>query len=202
MKNEEIHEPSQTKKFPVRCIECGQKEVRPATVRKRITKNHDGRLYELDINGLTVTQCSACGSVFFTQATDEQINAALREHLSLLAPAQIKTSIESLDLSQKHAALQLGVAPETLSRWISGAMIQSRALDNLLRGFFACPAFRELLQDNGHTGEIVVRGATQQSDTGALRWRLARFPNLERHGDRDRGAAIGTIIKQRRRIFA
>jgi transcriptional regulator with XRE-family HTH domain len=34
-------------------------------------------------------------------------------------------------------AERLGVAEETISRWETGALIQSRAMDNLLRVYFA-----------------------------------------------------------------
>jgi len=40
---------------------------------------------------------------------------------------------------------RVGVAPETMCRWLSGAMIQSRAMDNLMRVFFALPEARAAL---------------------------------------------------------
>src|SRR5262249_5932204 len=53
-------------------------------------------------------------------------------------------------------AERLGVAPETISRWVNGALIQSRAMDNLLRLFFALPEVRD-----------VLRGASQDPQLGA-----------------------------------
>jgi putative zinc finger/helix-turn-helix YgiT family protein len=139
--------------YPIRCIECGKKEVRPAVVRRQIKKNHDGRLYDLTIVDLPVTRCDACGEIFFTEESDEGIAAALRTHLALLTPEQIRANLESLAINQKEAAERIGVAAETISRWLSGAMIQSRAMDNLLRAFFACPEVREELNRAGkHRG--------------------------------------------------
>ena len=134
-----------TRRYPIRCIDCGAKEVRPVTIRKEVAKNHDGRNYNLVIDELPVTQCQSCNSVFFTDQTDSRIDAALRTHLRLLTPEQIRANLAALSLSQKEAAEKLGIAPETLSRWLNGAMIQSRAMDNLLRMFFACPEAREKL---------------------------------------------------------
>jgi len=48
-------------------------------------------------------------------------------------------------MTQKEAAERLGIAEATLSRWLTDTQIQSRALDNLLRVFFAFPVVREAL---------------------------------------------------------
>jgi transcriptional regulator with XRE-family HTH domain len=81
-----------------------------------------------------------------TDAVDEKINEALRAHLRLLTPGQIRKGLETLGLQQQELAEQLGVAKETISRWLNGALIQSRAMDNLLRVFFALPAVRSVLR--------------------------------------------------------
>ena len=96
--------------------------------------------------------------MFYTTDSDDRINAALREHLALLSPEQIRSNLQSLGMTQKEAAERLGVAPETMSRWLSGAMIQSRAMDNLMRSFFACAEVRENLSGSGTNrrfGEVV-----------------------------------------------
>jgi len=41
-----------------------------------------------------------------------------------------------------EAAERLGIAEETLSRWINGLQIQTRAMDNWLRAFFGFPVVR------------------------------------------------------------
>ena len=56
---------------------------------------------------------------------------------------------EKLGLTQKQFANLLGVGEATISRWESGAMIQSRAMDNFLRVFFAVPQARDAL-DRSH----------------------------------------------------
>jgi hypothetical protein len=125
-------------------------KARPAVVARDIQKNHDGRVYDLHIADLPAVQCSACGEVYFSSESDERISAALREHLGLLTPEQLRTNLAALHLTQKEAADRIGVAPETMSRWLSGAMIQSRAMDNLLRGFFGCSELR------GHLSAAII----------------------------------------------
>jgi hypothetical protein len=134
------------KRYPIRCIECREREVRPAVVEERVQKNHDGRLYEFNILDLPITRCGNCGHIAYTEAADDRISEVLREHLHLLTPQQIRANLEALDLTQKEAARQLGIAPETLCRWISGAVIQSQAMDVFLRAFFACPDMRARLK--------------------------------------------------------
>jgi hypothetical protein len=79
-------------------------------------------------------------------AVDERIDDTLRAHLWLLTPAQMQRGIEKQGLKQQEVAAQLGVAPETISRWVNGTLIQSRAMDNLLRLFFALPVVRDALR--------------------------------------------------------
>jgi putative zinc finger/helix-turn-helix YgiT family protein len=116
---------------------------------------HDGIVYELHLPSVEVPRCQTCGETVITTAVDEQISDALRSRLHLLTPAQIRKGVEKLGLKQQELAERLGVAPETISRWVNGALIQSRAMDNLLRLFFALPEVRE-----------VLRGANQDPQLG------------------------------------
>jgi DNA-binding transcriptional regulator YiaG len=139
------HSEHPTRKYPIQCIECGQNEVRPAVIAHRINKNHDGRIYPLFIRKLPVTRCDACGEIYYTNDTDDKVSEALRQRLGLLTPEEIADHLKTLKMTQKAAASRLGVAAETLSRWIGGTMIQSRAMDNLLRAFFGYKEVREKL---------------------------------------------------------
>jgi putative zinc finger/helix-turn-helix YgiT family protein len=107
---------------------------------------HDGVVYELHLPSLEIPRCQTCGETYTTSAVDEQVSDALRSRLHLLTPAQIRKGIEKFGLKQQVVAERLGVAAETISRWVNGALIQSRAMDNLLRLFFALPEVREALQ--------------------------------------------------------
>jgi putative zinc finger/helix-turn-helix YgiT family protein len=107
-----------------------------ATIEHDAEIKHDGRMYVIHIPELQVIRCGTCGEVFFTAATDAQISQALREHLGLLSPQEIRERIARLGLMQKQLGERIGVAAETISRWLSGAYIQSRAMDKLMRLFF------------------------------------------------------------------
>jgi putative zinc finger/helix-turn-helix YgiT family protein len=131
--------------FPWRCPKCLQKTVSPALLAYRAKARHDGAIFEWDIPDLRIPQCAACGELVFSNHADVQISQSLRAHLRLLTPEQIEKTRRQLGLSQKDLSERLGSTEETLNRWEEGTLIQSRAMDNLLRVFFALPAVRSVL---------------------------------------------------------
>ena len=116
-----------------------------ATTRYDAEVRHDGRLHIFTIPRLELPVCQACGEKVFTEQVDAQVNNALRAHLKLLTPDQIRDGIKRVGLSQKNFAARLGIAAATLSRWLNETQIQSRAMDNLLRAFLAFPQLRTAL---------------------------------------------------------
>ena len=76
---------------------------------------------------LPVNRCDGMWrKVLSSAATDDHISHALREHLALLSPQQVPRRAQPpLGLQQKEFAEQIGVAAETISRWLSGTHIQS-----------------------------------------------------------------------------
>jgi putative zinc finger/helix-turn-helix YgiT family protein len=132
--------------FPWRCGECRAKEVFPKITDYTTTAKHDGRVYTVHIPDLAVPTCRKCGAQTFSVGDDDRILAALRAQLGLLTPAEIQERRGRLEMNQQELAELIGVAKETISRWETGAMIQSRAMDNLLRLFFESEEVRKLLQ--------------------------------------------------------
>lgn len=141
--------------FPWLCSDCFTHTVVPTVIDYVAKVKQDGVIHELHLPGIEVPRCQTCGGLTITTAIDELVNDALRSRLRLLTPAQIRKGIEKLGLRQQELAERLGVAAETISRWVNGALIQSRAMDNLLRLFFALPEVRE-----------VLRGANQDPQLG------------------------------------
>jgi putative zinc finger/helix-turn-helix YgiT family protein len=138
-------QPKKSKPFPWCCPHCGKKEVQPLATDYEVQVKHDGRLYNLLIEMFLIPTCRHCGERLFSVAEDERICDALRQKLNLLAPEQIRSRIRELGLSQKEVASQLNIAEETLSRWVTGTMIQSKAMDTLLRLYFDIPQVRSSL---------------------------------------------------------
>jgi DNA-binding transcriptional regulator YiaG len=106
---------------------------------------HDEDMYSFTIPELELPICRSCGEPVFTEDAGLQIGAALRSHLHLLTPEQMRTAIERVGMSQTEVAERLGIGEGALSSWLEERMIQSRAMDNLLRTFFAFPNVRTAL---------------------------------------------------------
>jgi putative zinc finger/helix-turn-helix YgiT family protein len=107
---------------------------------------HDGRRFHLEVPRIHIPKCRACGNLVFSHSVDDEVFRALRQQAWLLAPEQIKEARMALGLKSKELAERLGVAAETISRWERGGLIQSRAMDNLLRLYFGFPVVREALR--------------------------------------------------------
>ncbi len=156
--------PEQTKKaqrprvaerpFPWRCQQCGKQEVRLTKMGYDAEVRHDGRLHEFNIPKLELPVCKACGEKVFTEKVDAQFTDALRSHLNLLTPTQIREAIKRVGMSQKDLAKRLGIAEATLSRWLSETQIQSRSMDTLLRVFFGFPEVRAALCGGSQVAQL------------------------------------------------
>jgi putative zinc finger/helix-turn-helix YgiT family protein len=152
--------------FPWPCPHCFKLTVVPTVMDYRANVKHDGVVHELRLATLEVPRCRSCGETVITTAVDERINDALRARLRLLTPVQMRQGIARLGLKQQGLAERLGVAPETISRWINGALIQSRAMDNLLRVYFAVPEARAVLlgsKQNPKLGVLVANAPARRN---------------------------------------
>jgi putative zinc finger/helix-turn-helix YgiT family protein len=129
-------EPRQTRPFPWKCSQCRQREVYPIEEEYLTEIVHDGRSYTVRIPSLRLYRCRNCREAVLDDDADRAISRAFREQAGLLAPEEIRRQREALGLTQKELAARLGVAESTLSRWETGAQIQQRSLDNLLRLYF------------------------------------------------------------------
>ena len=160
--------------FPWPCSNCVTRTVVP-TVRDYTARvKQDGVVHELHLPSVEIPRCQTCGETVITTAIDEQINDALRAQLRLLSPAQIRKGVEKLGLKQQELAERLGVAAETISRWLNGALIQSRAMDNLLRLYFALPEVRAVLRGANQDPQLGTEVCPQLSGAESLSAAAAR----------------------------
>lgn len=106
---------------------------------------HDGSLHSFEIPELKIPTCENCKEQLFSKSVDDQITAALRQHLGILSPSEIREHLQRLGLAQRVVASHLGIAEATFSRWMTGTVVQSIALDRFLRLYFSSEQARSFL---------------------------------------------------------
>jgi transcriptional regulator with XRE-family HTH domain len=126
-----------SKPFPWTCPACGHRTVVNSECTYPVEGRHDNKSYSFTIVNLHAPKCMDCGEVVFDRETHEQISQAIRDQIGLLGPREILHGIQELGLNQKDLAEGIGVSEETLSRWVTGSIIQSCNNDKRLRRFFA-----------------------------------------------------------------
>jgi DNA-binding transcriptional regulator YiaG len=117
---------------------------------------HDGCLHTVEVPHLTVPRCQKCGELLFDNGAHDQVSQALRAQLHLLTPEQIRSNRSALGLSPQELSIRLGMPLETIGQLEDSLLIQSRALDNLLRVFFAVPQARSALGEAAHNPDFGV----------------------------------------------
>jgi putative zinc finger/helix-turn-helix YgiT family protein len=127
------------KQPPFKCPSCRKQAVYPVPEDYVTTIDHDGRSYAVTVPGLPVLICKDCGNRTLDYDANKKVSRALRVAAGLLQPEEIRSNREQLKLTQKTLAERLGIAEATLSRWETGAQIQQRAFDKLLRVYFNVP---------------------------------------------------------------
>src|SRR5262245_52322130 len=100
--------------YPRHCAQCGNDVVYSACISYDAAVKHDGKVHQFRIPSLVLDKCQSCGEEYFTNSTDEQISAALRQLLGLLQPAEIREQLAQLGITQRAFAEHLRVAPETV----------------------------------------------------------------------------------------
>lgn len=128
------------RKSPHLCFKCGKEEVRV---------EHFGDVLEfkgltLEVHGLARSHCKACGYVWTTDGQEHDNLALIRQAFAarrdeirtsegLLTGEQIEDVLELLSLTKADAARLFGGGPNAFSKYISGDVLQSFAMDRLVR---------------------------------------------------------------------
>ena len=158
--------------FPWPCSKCRQQTVEQIVSPYSADIAYDGRTYTVEVPQLHAPRCTNCGAMILDDQANDQITDALRRQLGLLAPEQIRKNRESLGLKQRDFAALLGVGESTISRWETGAQIQQRSLDRLMRICFAFPEARDALVDKDQLATLgtapITERAVAQPDEYAL----------------------------------
>lgn len=127
------------RKFCTKCSKCRERTVSLRAVAYTTRFDYDGRKHVVSIPDLVLPQCTKCGTISIDHEGNLLIDAAFRKQVGLLAPDAIRTQREALGLTQEQLAEKLRIAAATLSRWETGAQMQQRSLDLLMRLFFKNP---------------------------------------------------------------
>jgi HTH-type transcriptional regulator/antitoxin MqsA len=115
------------------CPLCSEGELEEKVVEERFTyKGHS-----LVVPDYHVLECDACGEAVVQRESARRAEKMLRDFGrvvdGLLTAADIKRIRRKLDLTQEQMAMVLGGGLKGFARYENGQVIQSRAMDNLLR---------------------------------------------------------------------
>lgn len=141
------------------CYQCGETFVRRVAPPHRRKLRYEGAAHDVLVTDMPEWHCAPCNLSVTDEEGDEPLQAALRRHVGLLTPQQIKAGIKDLGITQERFAERIRCAPESISRWLNGAVLQSRVYDCLMRIYFQFPAVRGALDQFSPTasfGETVV----------------------------------------------
>lgn len=136
------------------CDDCG----RPLTTERNAVRRYTvGGLPHVELHGVEVTGCPACGKEGLTIPRIGQLHRVLAEAFvrqqRKLAPVEIRFVRKHIGLSSADFAQRMGVARETVSRWETGSKPMSAVADRLLRLLMVthepteCYAVDDLLRD-------------------------------------------------------
>ncbi len=135
----------------MKCMECGGEMFRSTDPIQSEYKGED-----LTIIGVEHWVCDACGEMEFSSddldALDRAEGEAYRQVYGLMQPAEIRSLRKRLNLTQVQFESAMGVASPTVSRWETGAVVQTKVADNLMRMMAEYP---EVAMDMLERAEIV-----------------------------------------------
>lgn len=142
------------------CAECGS-EMRLTS--EPLTEKFRG--VDITVNGIKRWQCDHCGdNVMDVDVAEKFARAQIEEYahmMGTLSPSEIFDLRKSLGLKQKDFEKLLGVSSPTVSRWESGAVQQSKPVDNLMRLIRDVPeARRYMLEKAGSAYKPEEYGST------------------------------------------
>ena len=118
-----------------------------AVVPYSIRIDHDGKKYDVQIPDLSTPKCDNCGELSIDEQASDQIDKAFRLAANLLTPEEIRGGRLQAGFKQQQEFAQcFGIGVSTLSRWETGAQVQQRFHDGMLRAFFAVADMRMFLK--------------------------------------------------------
>jgi predicted nucleic-acid-binding Zn-ribbon protein len=144
---------------PKTCPNCGARTRLPQTIDYTTTVKLDRRVIDVHVPELHIEACTSCGEQYFGSIADREIDEALRRSAGLLTVTEIADGMQRVQpefdcFDQQTMAKLIGSAPETVSRWMNGHVVQSRLADTFLRVFFGVPEARRFLQRHSRRSSL------------------------------------------------
>ncbi len=139
-----------------RCPVCRRTSLARVRLPYETSVSHDGRppvtirIPDLEVIACTNPECrpeNPGDNIIHDDAATWRVTVETYRKLGLLTPEEIRAGRERLELTQQELQRLLGLGGNSLSRWESGHVYQSRSLDTLLRVVFRFPDVRQHLQE-------------------------------------------------------
>lgn len=140
------------------CPLCGDGKLHEKVVEESFSyKGH-----ALTVPDYHILECPACGEALVDKASSKQAEKMLRDFGrqidGLLMAADIKKIRQKLHLTQEQMATLLGGGLKGFARYENGQVVQSRAMDNLLRILDRFPDALDVLPGMLHTDKTSEAG--------------------------------------------
>lgn len=134
----------------------------------------------LDIPNYLVWECSECKERFVDRKTSKASGRLIRDFYrqvdGLLVASEIRRIRKfRLELSQDAASDLLGGGAKSFARYENSEVIQSVALDNLLRVLDAAPHMLKVIEDKNKPRHEIVHTATATYETSSLGKMVANY---------------------------
>lgn len=131
---------SDRKKSPHVCFKCGAGDV----LVEHFGDSVDFKGLTLEVHGLAQTRCRTCGYVWSTEGQEHDNLVRIRDAFvakrdevrgrdGLLTADQIDSVLHRLGLNRADASALFGGGPNAFQKYIAGDVLQSKAMDRLLR---------------------------------------------------------------------
>lgn len=128
------------------CNECGEGRLHPSTWEGDF-RHYDGTVH---VTGLQCHRCDVCDAdpVFPEQIAfnEKRIADAKRKETGRLAGREVRVLREQLGLTQQQAATLFGGGANAFSKYERGEVMQSLAMDRLMKAAAFVPGVLEFLE--------------------------------------------------------
>lgn len=181
-----------------KCPICGAAALTRQSGNFRFTPPENIPGGEIVIENATWDECSSCEERILTLELEQSLEAERYSRLGLLTPDEIKEIRKRLGLNQVEMAQLLGVGDKSYTRWETGASIQNKSNDNLIRLVSQNPGLLTQLEAQRQPGRD-VKIAEYLKSLGQIKG--GNLHALAAHGNEltaREAEAIQKIIKDRK----